>query len=173
MKRLRYEYLRHESLKYKILLKEHLSLKKALILIGFTVGLVLLPSYIGFYANRSESLPFKVFLVLKKVTPHKGNYAVFTHSWFQKDLIKQVMGVEGDNVRIAPDKTIWVAGQKIGALMSTTSSGTQLTPLKFSGFIPEGYVFVASPHERSFDSRYEEMGLLKIEDLKGRAIPLF
>ena len=154
-------------------LRHCLTFNNILILIGLAGGLALLPSYVGFYTNESESLPFKLFLVLKKATPHKEDYAVFSHPWFQKDLIKQVVGVEGDDVRIAPDKTIWVGGQKLGSFINTTSSGTKLTPLKFSGCIPEGYVFVASPHERSFDSRYEEMGLLTVKDLKARAIPLF
>jgi conjugal transfer pilin signal peptidase TrbI len=74
---------------------------------------------------------------------------------------------------MAPDKTMSVGGENVGAFIKTTSSGHELRPLKFSGPLPKGYVFVASPHERSFDSRYEEMGLLNLKDLKGRAIPLF
>ena len=34
----------------------------------------------------------------------------------------------------------------------------------------EGYVFVAGDHPKSFDSRYDEFGLVNIENIQGRAI---
>jgi hypothetical protein len=38
--------------------------------------------------------------------------------------------------------------------------------------IPEGQVFLYSPHPKSFDSRYQEVGLVQVSDLEGTAIAI-
>ncbi|MBS0271677.1 MAG: signal peptidase I [Proteobacteria bacterium] len=54
-------------------------------------------------------------------------------------------------------------------LLEKTSQGKPLTPLS-AGFVPEGYVFVAGDNLNSFDSRYEEFGLVPMEKIWGKAV---
>jgi hypothetical protein len=70
-------------------------------------------------------------------------------------------------------------GIEIFPLLKQTKEGNPLIPLsvkKFSegrnpeGIIPPGYVFVAGDNPNSFDSRYEEFGLVPMEKIWGKAI---
>lgn len=80
-------------------------------------------------------------------------------------------------------------GIKIFPLLKQTREGNPLTPLSvkrffegdipkeniFEGVIPEGiippgYVFVAGDNPNSFDSRYEEFGLVPMEKIWGKAV---
>lgn len=54
-------------------------------------------------------------------------------------------------------------------LLKRTKYGDPLTPLRAER-IPAGYVFVAGDHPRSFDSRYEEFGLVPLDKIWGRAL---
>jgi signal peptidase I len=57
-------------------------------------------------------------------------------------------------------------------LLEKTSEGKPLTPLLATS-VPEGYVFVAGDNPNSFDSRYEEFGLVPREKIWGKAIVVF
>ena len=80
-------------------------------------------------------------------------------------------------------------GIEIFPLLKQTKKGNPLTPLsvkRFSegsifkgtipegiipkGIIPPGYVFVAGDNPNSFDSRYEEFGLVPMEKIWGKAV---
>lgn len=54
-------------------------------------------------------------------------------------------------------------------LLERTSEGKPLTPISAAS-VPEGYVFVAGDNPNSFDSRYEEFGLVPIEKIWGKAV---
>lgn len=54
-------------------------------------------------------------------------------------------------------------------LLDRTTNGSLLTPLRAT-IVPEGYVFVAGDHLRSFDSRYEEFGLVPLEKIWGKGV---
>lgn len=60
---------------------------------------------------------------------------------------------------------------KIGKHKERSKDGRLLTPIK-AGVIPQGKVFVVGDHERSFDSRYEELGLISEKVLQGRLLAL-
>lgn len=182
-------------------------------------ALVFLSRTTHIFINKSNSLPYKVFLVLKGVKPALGDCVAFhmtyqfsghthlEHSGVLPSLacvaeegvfalgvldldvpdpgvpvIKRVVGREGDIVRhVHQGKSfsdpgvpeIWVGETKVGIPLKETLAGTPLTPLVFKGVIPAGYLFVAGSHERSFDSRYEEVGLIHERHIIGKAIPLF
>lgn len=55
------------------------------------------------------------------------------------------------------------------ALLKTTREGNPLTPISIQ-IVPESYVFVAGDNPHSFDSRYEEFGLVPYEKIWGKAI---
>lgn len=103
----------------------------------------------------------------------------------RKRLAKRILGLPGDQIIKNRERiTIKVVGNK-GArskpvkakplkikalpLLRATKEGNILTPLS-AIYIPEGYVFVAGDHPRSFDSRYEEFGLVPIDKIWGRAL---
>lgn len=91
-----------------------------------------------------------------------------------KNLAKRVLGIPGDRIeRQTQNLKIIPQNQKslptILPLLNKTQKGEPLTPL-FLSSIPEGYVFVSGDHLRSFDSRYEEFGLVPIEKIWGKAV---
>jgi len=58
-------------------------------------------------------------------------------------------------------------GQSV-PLLDQTKDGKPLTPLRAT-IVPEGYVFIVGDHPRSFDSRYEEFGLVPQEKIWGKS----
>jgi len=122
--------------------------------------------------NQSDSLPQKVFLILKGNNEAKrGSYVSFKNAWFKAPLIKEVIGVAGDKVITDEAGQIWVA-RKVGKPLSQSKDGKALHPIQ-SGIIPNNHVFVHAPHPRSFDSKYQEVGLVPTDQTLGQAVPLF
>ena len=129
----------------------------------------------SFHLNASRSLPERAFLVFNDLRPQKGD-AVLIENLTVKEttypsLIKCLVGLPGDTV-IHRDQTLYVNTTKVGGLLETTKNGDFLTLLS-EQTIPEGFVFVAASHPDSFDSRYQEFGLVPAHHLRGRAIGLF
>ena len=132
--------------------------------------------------STTASLPHRTFLKLKQMSPQKGDYTCFDSSWYGGNVVKKIVGVAGDSltydlegnlwVKTLWVKTLWVGWQlKVGTQKKQSKDGRLLTPIK-PGIIPEGMVFVMGDHERSFDSRYQEMGLIPEHALQGRVIAL-
>jgi signal peptidase I len=93
----------------------------------------------------------------------------------KKDLAKRIIGLPGDKI-VAGLKDLKVIPQKLAShdtlhlpLLDKTKDEKPLTPLKVHS-IPEGYVFVAGDNLRSFDSRYEEFGLVPMDKIWGKAV---
>ena len=111
--------------------------------------------------NRTKSLPCQYFLIVKGLSFKKGDLVSIKGHLAKYigdlNLIKRVVGVAGDPV-----------GPLLLALKRSTKKGEPLTPLAIK-VIPEGYVFVNADHKHSYDSRYEEFGLVSEETIKGRA----
>ncbi len=98
----------------------------------------------------------------------------------KKTLAKKLIGLPGDVIeqthRGILVSQIFNGRQQIKIPLSSTLSllektidGKPLTPL-ITTVVPEGYVFVAGDHPRSFDSRYEEFGLVPIDKIWGKAV---
>jgi conjugal transfer pilin signal peptidase TrbI len=132
---------------------------------------------IGF--NMNESMEGTVFLILKKVEPEVGQMAAFQppknafypHTWF----VKYVKGGPGDIVGIREDaghQMVYLNDQYIGVALQKARNGTPLTPTQ-EGVLPPGKFFMWTPHPRSFDSRYNEIGWIDESRIIGRAIRLF
>ena len=134
-------------------------------------------SYVGLVYSRTNSLPYRLFLNLKHVTPKRGDYTCLDSPWYGGRVIKQVVGMGGDTLSYDDEgnlwvKTLWIGRQlKIGKQKKHTRNGRLLVPIK-PGVIPHGKVFVLGNHERSFDSRYEELGLVSEKNLHGRLLAL-
>lgn len=121
--------------------------------------------------NKTDSLPYKAFIQLPKKTPEKGDYTLVSSAWYGGILIKRIIGVEGDEISYTKDGKVKVGSQVIENQKSKSKDGRNLTPIKTTT-IPKGYVFLHAPHSSSFDSRYQELGLISVKTLQGTAYPI-
>ena len=91
----------------------------------------------------------------------------------EKSFTKRVMGLPGDII-IKHQKELEVKAKNSSVstlfpLLDKTKEGQTLTSLSLQS-IPEGYLFVVGDHPRSFDSRYEEFGLVPIGKVWGKRV---
>lgn len=83
---------------------------------------------------------------------------------------KRVLGIPGDHIFHQESHITVIPQESLNIpLLTQTSKGKPLTPLT-EHTIPEGYLFVAGDNPQSFDSRYEEFGLVPQEKVYGKAI---
>jgi len=148
----------------------------------FCIGALLLLgllSVVSFFSrlhiNQSDSLPHSIFLTLRDGAIRKGGLVTISNhetKYFGNiTYIKRVIGLPGD--RIHHDGAhIYCNGKSLGPLQPHTRSGQKLTPLK-DLIIPEGYSFVMADHPRSFDSRYQEFGLVPKTHIFGKALVIW
>jgi conjugal transfer pilin signal peptidase TrbI len=142
------------------------------LLLLFSVDLLCHDLKYGIKINRSESLPFTVFFSSKGCSEvQRDSYVFFQHPDMTKPLAKKVAGVAGDSIVLSLGHVL-INGKSYGEVLSHSKSGTKLTPIS-KGVIPEGFVFMSSFHPDSFDSRYQEFGLISVDAVKGELWPLF
>jgi hypothetical protein len=110
----------------------------------------------------SQSIPYSWCLHLLNAKPKKGDLCVFERDG--KTMVKYLVGLRGSTIKNLKD-VIYVEACVVGQAKRTKS----LTPVS-SGFVPDGYAFVAGTHECSFDSRYEEFGFVDIKNVRGKAM---
>jgi conjugative transfer signal peptidase TraF len=151
-------------------------LKLAAIGMGFVAAYFciapLCPLLGGVRVNSSHSLRHWIFRS-KPLSgePTYGDYVSFRHPASPKILAKQVVGLQGDTV-LVKNGVVRVGGAQVGApLPIVTASGTTLTPIR-TQTIPRGYVYVRGTHPESFDSRYEQCGLIPVEKIEEQLWPL-
>ena len=145
-------------------------LEKGLIglIIGFwSVGI--LKDHVALVHSSTHSLPYTYFLKLKTVRPVLGSYTCVHSPWYGGNVIKEIAGKPGDPLTYDEQGHLWIGEKLIGKPKQETVKGQLLTPIK-AGAIPQGHVFLKGEHERSFDSRYAEMGLIPEDQLDGRLI---
>lgn len=148
------------------------SIKKGLLSFGITFAvLFLLTEQVHLVKNHTDSMPERYFLQILKVAPQKDDITMVYSPWYQGNLIKKIIGIEGDKVHIDNRGNVYVNGQFVGKPHAKASDGRALTPIKET-IIPKGFVFLYAPHVKSFDSRYQEVGLVPITQLNGRLIAL-
>lgn len=146
-------------------------------------------NYVGLVYSRTNSLPYSIFLNLKQVPPKRGQYTCFECPWYGGRVIKKIIGMGGDTLFYDDKGDLWIETVfrdkslridhystrvdflKVGKHKECSKDGRLLTPIK-AGVIPQGKVFVVGDHERSFDSRYEELGLIPEKVLQGRLLAL-
>lgn len=154
-------------------------IKKAVLGIGiFCLILSGFATYTQLLENVSESLDgVRYFLVLKSSSIKRGDIVAIQghtpHYVGDHIFTKRVVGLPGD--QIIRNKTQLTLKAQNGAfsitlpLLTKTKEGRPLTPLSLD-VVPEGYCFVIGDHPRSFDSRYEEFGLVPMEKIYGKAV---
>jgi len=131
--------------------------------------------------NWTPSLPYKVALLHPGTSVlHRGDFVVFA---FAGDGIRQYPGIAGQPffkiVRGLPGDTISVAGREIringepvGVAKTHAFDRHPLAPIA-PGVIPAGRYYVQGLSPDSFDSRYRESGLVRVEQVIGVVDPLF
>jgi conjugal transfer pilin signal peptidase TrbI len=127
------------------------------------------------HPNMSDSLPHLAYAVHKGQTVARGDYVGFVQhasGLFPEKVmfVKEVAGTPGDIVMMSGGRA-YLNGRDMGAVLPVSRSGVALVPGP-EGPVPEGCVWVYSPHPRSFDSRYAAVGFVCGRDIVGRAIPL-
>lgn len=135
-------------------------------------------SYVlGIVINTTESLPIGLYKKVDRKTLQHGDIVNLVvpvnsvtisqygkHPLMQQPdyFLKIIYGMEGDKVYIAND-TVLINDYTLHTQKDVLSI---LTP----GIIPEGSVFVGTPHQKSFDSRY--YGLIDTKTITGIYEPL-
>jgi conjugal transfer pilin signal peptidase TrbI len=128
--------------------------------------------------NRSESLPIHFVLVEKGKLPKKSDQIfVFKvrnnphYKMKEMNFIKRAVGFEGDEIKIK-DREVYVAGKLIGVAKTHSLKGLPLKMIS-TGIIPPHKFFAHTPHVDSFDSRYQDLGLVDEKDIIGTALVAF
>jgi conjugal transfer pilin signal peptidase TrbI len=122
--------------------------------------------------NLTESLPDLVYVLDVGTSFGKGDLVEFPvppgipDPRFNKDFVKRIAGTAGDVVEHR-DGHAFVNGLDIGPIQSATKDGRPLAPGP-TGVIPPGFVFVQGLNERSYDSRYQDVGLIPVDRVLGR-----
>lgn len=126
------------------------------------VLLTLVLSWVVVGINGSQSLPYGIFLCLRDQAFEKGDLVLIEdhQTRYFQDLpyVKRLVAQAGDPIPDLSRKTY-------------TKTGQPLSRLPFKR-VPAGFVFVQGDHPDSFDSRYEEFGLVHEKHLKARCIGL-
>ena len=146
----------------------------------FWLGLIPLSlwfiSHYQFAWNTTNSLPQKLFIIKIGTLPAKYDYVLFyapiTSTLKQTDtIIKKVVGISGDIVT-KEGQAFYIDGKKIAVAKTHSLKGR---PLRSGtvGMIPKGKYFAWTPHVDSYDSRYDEIGLIDERTIIGVAYPLF
>lgn len=144
---------------------------KSLVLGGMAFSLVwVVASHTKIHFNRTDSAPYRAFICADFLRVSYGDYAsIDAHKaeYFSGlHYTKKIVGLPGDVIKLKDGK-MYVGSHLIGPLLHETTQGLKLSPLDAKD-IPAGYVFVVGDHSRSFDSRYQEFGLVKNTHIKGR-----
>lgn len=154
-------------------------IKKAAIGVGiFCLVLVGLGTCTQLLENVSESLDDVRYLLILKTTKIKRGDIVSMRGHSPQYVVehiftKRVVGLPGD--WIIQNETHLTLKAQNGAfaitlpLLTQTKEGQPLTPLSLE-VVPQGYLFVTGDHLRSFDSRYEEFGLVPMKKIYGKAL---
>lgn len=140
--------------------------RRNILLIFLSLGAVLaiVSSQICVVFNKQPSVPYSVCLQVYSCKPQRDDLCVINYKG--RKLIKYIAGAERDIIRNFGDD-IWINNIRVGKAKKTKI----LTPVK-SGVVPKGYVFVIGTHPLSLDSRYNEFGLVKTSDIKGKVFGL-
>jgi len=121
--------------------------------------------------SNTDSLPQHYFIQIPKMAPKKGDYTVVDSEWFGGKIIKNILGVSGDKIAFDSLGNVVVGGAVLGRAKKYSSAGMRLHPIR-AQTIPDSYVFLGSEYPDSFDSRYQELGLIAVSRLKGWVIPI-
>lgn len=126
--------------------------------------------------NATESLPGRVFLIVKVQKPQRGDMAAFyppKNPYYPEQMFftKILMGMPGDVVSHR-GREVYLNTLKLGTSLDFDTSRRRKLDMVKDGTIPAGFHFVWTPHPHSYDSRYADIGLISDAQIIGRAYRL-
>lgn len=131
--------------------------------------------------NWTPSLPYKVALLHNGTSAlHRGDFIVFafagegSHHYpglAGQPFFKIVRGLPGDTISVA-GREVRINGELVGVAKTHAFDRHPLDPIA-PGVIPAGRYYVQGMSPDSFDSRYRESGLVRVEQVIGVVDPLF
>ena len=144
------------------------------IILAFVITLFIKPTLVR-GDSMVPTLHENDYLIINKIgykigQPENGDVIVFKSHIAQedgtnKDLVKRVIGVEGDSVLIT-DGEVYVNGNLLDEPYLDTGMYTEGD---IDLVVPEGNLFVLGDNrEVSLDSRYENVGLVDVDDVEGK-----
>ena len=146
------------------------------LLTGFCLA-VLFSWFFTFSINLSESLPGHLYLIYKRADNFQRGDLIYFR-WYgpyypkKTRFMKVVAGEPGDVVSQV-DSSFYVNGRNVGTAKPFTRTGKPLVASSFRGTIPRGKYWVTTPHIDSYDSRYEDSGLISEGQIDGKAYLLW
>lgn len=125
--------------------------------------------------NETNSLPYKVFIVVRNQHPEAGDYIDFwppeNEFYSGISFIKQVAAEPNEYVECIDRMRL--IGNEVVAIAKETSTDGRSLHLGPCGLVPKEHLYVLAPHRDSFDSRYREIGYVPFSAVRGVAYPLF
>ena len=132
--------------------------------------------------NWTPSLPYRVAIVryARSAALARGDYIVYAFDGEAQRIypglraqpfFKKIIGVPGDRVTVL-GRQVFVNDRCAGVAKATTFDGHPLATIAET-VIPPGYYYVQGTHADSFDSRYRESGLVRMDQVIGQVAPLF
>lgn len=128
--------------------------------------------------NWTPSLPYHLVYIEKQVSVGRGDLIVFrfeggeiANHFKGQRFFKRIAGVAGDEIKLQ-GRNIFINGAPVGFARSRTLNGTTLETIE-PGFIPANRFYVQGTHEMSFDSRYRVNGLVRSDQIIGKATVIF
>ncbi|MDW7650456.1 MAG: signal peptidase I [Bacillota bacterium] len=147
------------------------------ILVAIILALVIRAFLVEVFLVQGQSmlptLHDKERLIVSKVqyyyrTPEQGEIVVF-NATEDRDFIKRVIGVAGDEVRVDLDG-VYVNGERLSEPYVLEKAREPFGPV----IVPAGSIFVMGDNRNnSMDSRHPSVGFISMERLKGKAMLVF
>lgn len=128
--------------------------------------------------NWTPSLPYHVVYIKQQASLQRGDLIVFrfeggeiAHHFKGQRFFKRIAGIPGDEITLQ-GRNVFVNGVPVGFARSRTLDGTMLDVVE-PGVIPADRFYVQGTHEMSFDSRYRLNGLVRADQIIGKATVIF
>ena len=137
--------------------------------------------------NVTPSLPYHVVLLSPpQLVLQRGDLVVYAfegeatlnYPGLQgQPLFKRIVGVPGDVISVHVSSSerempeVHVNGHSVGVVKPATRHGVALSAIQ-PGVIPSGWYYVQGTHPDSFDSRYQQSGLVRAGQILAMAHPL-
>ena len=131
--------------------------------------------------NWTPSLPYRVAWLQYHHPPlRRGDFIIFSFAGEAQTrypglrgqpFFKIVRGLPGDVVTVAK-RHVAINGEGVGVAKTKAYDSRPLAPINPT-VIPTGQYYVQGTSPNSFDSRYQDSGLVRAEQIIGVVVPLF
>lgn len=124
--------------------------------------------------NWTHSLPYVAFVVDRGADPIVGDYVDFIPPanpyYSDVSFVKLIVAGPGDDVECR-GREFYVRDELVAVAKTTSQEGDPLQQGP-CGTVPYGSYFVVTPHKDSYDSRYEDIGYVTRDRIRGVARPV-